>query len=212
MKIKAVIVDVGGVLVQTLDYSRRHFWEEKLHLKPGQLGKEVYTVEPADLATLGKVKDEDIWLDIKKRFSLSEANLVQVKLDFSAGDRLNTAFYTYMQKVHSKYTTALLSNAWLGAREAYTEKYHLDKIVDQMIISAEEGMRKPHKNIFKLTLLRLDLKPDQVLFIDDAKDNIAAAKKIGMHVVQFVDTKQTIAAMTELLPDLNEKAKRQLLI
>jgi epoxide hydrolase-like predicted phosphatase len=202
MKIKAVVVDVGGVLVQTLDYSRRHFWEEKLHLAPGQLGKEIYKVEPADLATIGKVKDEDIWLDIKKRFELSEANLVQIKLDFSAGDRLNTGFYTFMQKVHKQYTTALLSNAWLGARESYTEKYHLDKIVDQMIISAEEGMRKPHKNIFLLTLLRLDLKPDEVLFIDDAADNIAGAKKVGIHTVQFIDTRQVIEDMTKILSKL----------
>lgn len=199
MIIKAIVVDVGGVLVQTVDYSRRHVWETKLHLEPGELSRQIYKVEPADLATIGKVKDKDIWSDIKKRFSLSEAELVQLKLDFYAGDRLNTAFYTFVQTLHKKYTTAILSNAWLSGRKIFTEKYHLDKIVDQMIISAEEGMVKPHKNIYLLTLLRLNLEPHEVLYIDDGLTNITAAKKVGMHTIQFTSNEETIKKMKEIL-------------
>lgn len=199
MKIKTIVTDVGGVLVRTIDYSRRHVWETKLQLKPGQLSKEIYKVEPADLATIGKIKDKAIWNDIKKRFSLSEADLVQLKLDFYAGDRLNTKFYTYLQHLHRDYTIAILSNAWLSGREIYSEKYHLDKIVDQMILSAEEGLIKPYKKIFQLTILRLEVKPEEILFIDDSLENIKAAKAVGMHTIHFQSTDETITKMKKLL-------------
>lgn len=197
--IKAIVVDVGGVLVQTLDYTPRRLWENKLHLLAGQISKEVYELEPGDLATTGQVKPERIWMDIQKKFALTDRDLSQLELDFYSGDVLNTDFFAFMQSVRSKYQTAILSNAWLDAREIFTKNYHLDQIVDQMIISAEEGMRKPNKEIYVLTWERLGVKAEEILYIDDDSTNIHAADALGINSVLFTTTKETIEKMKKFL-------------
>jgi epoxide hydrolase-like predicted phosphatase len=199
LKIKGIIVDVGGVLVRELDISSRKTWETKLHITQGQLSKEVHRTGKASLATIGKVKPEKIWLDIKNKFHLTEKEINQLERDFHAGDKLNTEFYSFIQDVHKHYKTALLSNAWLDSREIYTKKYHLDKIVDQMIISAEEGIRKPNKKIFKLALDRLGANAKEVIYVDDHAGNINTASALGMNTVLFTHTKETIEKIKSLL-------------
>ncbi len=191
-KITAIILDVGGVLIQTKDTTARKAWEEKLHLIPGQLTKEVFEMQPGELATIGKVTDDTIWENIKEKFALSSEDIHQLRHDFFIGDRLNIQLYEYIQSIRQAYRTVILSNAWLNAREIYTNHYHLDKIVDSMILSAEEGMRKPTEQLFVLTLDRLQKNPTEVLFIDDNTSNIKAANQLGIQTIYFTNTHDVI--------------------
>lgn len=199
MSIKGLIIDVGGVLVQNVDTSKREEWEKKLHLVPGELTNEVYLIEPADKATVGLANDHSIWQDIQKRFKLSDEELTHLIQDFSAGDKLNTEFYTYLKTLRPHYKSIILSNAWEDAREIYTKQYHLDALVDEMIISAEVGMRKPEERIFQLALEHLGTKPEETLFIDDTKENVQEAQQLGIHSIFFIDTDTTIQTMKKIL-------------
>lgn len=199
MKIKAIITDVGGVLVRELERSARKTWEDKLQLTHGELTKDVYRTGKASLAVVGKLDYKKIWLDVQKKFDLSDREIKQMEHDFHAGDRLNEPFYAFMDEMHKKYATAILSNAWINARKIYTDVYQLDKIADLMIISAEEGMRKPNKTIYKVALERLGLNPKEVIYIDDRPDNIRTAQALGMHTVLFTHTQETIERIKKLL-------------
>jgi putative hydrolase of the HAD superfamily len=67
-----------------------------------------------------------------------------------------------------------------------------------MIISAEEGLRKPQKEIYTKTLTKLNVRDCcTVLFIDDTDENVKAAEEAGMHGILFTDTDQTIADMRQ---------------
>lgn len=199
MKIKAIITDVGGVLVRELDRRARKTWEDKLQLTHGELTKDVYRTGKASLAVVGKLDYKKIWLDVQKKFDLSDREIKQMEHDFHAGDRLNEPFYAFMDEMHKKYATAILSNAWINARKIYNDVYHLNKIADLMIISAEEGMRKPNKTIYKVALERLGLNPKEVIYIDDRPDNIRTAQALGMHGVLFTHTKEAIEKIKSLL-------------
>lgn len=199
MSIKGFIIDVGGVLVQTVDTSKREVWEKKLNLVPGELTNEVYLIEPADKATIGLANDHLIWQDIQKRFKLSDEDLTRLIHDFSAGDKLNVEFYTYLKTLRSHYRSVILSNAWEDAREIYTKQYHLDVLVDEMIISAEVGMRKPQEEIFRLALKRLGTSPEETLFIDDTIENVHEAQQLGIHSILFIDNDTTMHHMKKIL-------------
>jgi FMN phosphatase YigB (HAD superfamily) len=55
---------------------------------------------------------------------------------------------------------------------------------EQVVVSAEEGVRKPHPEIFRRTLSRIGLSPREALFIGDSPAlDIAGAKGVGMDVV-----------------------------
>ena len=54
---------------------------------------------------------------------------------------------------------------------------------EQVVISAEEGLRKPHPEIFLRTLSRMGLGPREALFIGDSPPfDVAGAKGVGMDV------------------------------
>ncbi len=199
MKVKAIIIDVGGVLIREMDKSARVFWLGRLRLTKRQLTHEVYRTGSAKLATVGQIEYKTTWSDLGKKFKLTQGEVDQLQEDFHAGDRLNTELYAFIQQMHKKYKVAILSNAWSDSRGVYIEKYHLDKIVDMMIISAEEGMRKPNKGIFRVALQRLEVSPEEVVYIDDRPDNIRTAKALGMKTVLFRHTKEAIEQIESLL-------------
>ena len=54
---------------------------------------------------------------------------------------------------------------------------------EQVVISAEEGLRKPHPEIFARTLARMGLAPQEALFIGDSLAiDVTGAKGVGMDV------------------------------
>lgn len=199
MKIKGIIVDVGGVLVQTVNTDMRRIWEQKLHLKPGQLVWEVYSIDQGNKATIGKMSSVYIWQDIKKRFNLSTQEISKLQIDFYSGDKLNVVFYNYIKHIREKCKIVILSDAWNNARTIYTQKYHLDKITDKMILSAEEGMRKPNEKFTKLALDYLGMQCDEMLYIDDTLEYVTQARLLGIKTVYFTDTALAIEQINSYL-------------
>lgn len=58
-----------------------------------------------------------------------------------------------------------------------------------IIISGDEGMVKPHAEIYHLACRRCGLAPEQLLFIDDSAANIEAAQALGFATHLFQDPK-----------------------
>ncbi|HVF69444.1 MAG TPA: HAD family phosphatase [Xanthomonadales bacterium] len=199
MKIKIILTDVGGVLVRTESIRARKHWEQKLHMKSGQLTREISKIQPAKEATVGLVSAEEIWHNVAEKYSINRADLKQLRIDYFKGEKLNKEFYSFIQKLHKDFKVVLFTNAWDDGREVYTDKYQLDKICNQMIISAEEGMRKPHKKFYFRALELLHVKPQEVIYIDDRKENIKAGKEIGFNSILFSHTKDVIDQIKTLI-------------
>jgi putative hydrolase of the HAD superfamily len=91
--------------------------------------------------------------------------------------------------------TGLLSNSWGGGypRELFPELF------DAVVISSEVGMRKPEERIFLLATELIGLEPGQCVFIDDIKENVAAAEAAGLVGVHHRNAADTVAQLTELL-------------
>ena len=68
-----------------------------------------------------------------------------------------------------------------------------------MVDSAFVGCRKPDPRIYQLTLERVELEPEQCIFIDDMQINVDAANELGLHAVHFRETAQARAEVHSLL-------------
>lgn len=68
-----------------------------------------------------------------------------------------------------------------------------------VILSYEEGLRKPNPEIYKRTIKRLGVKPEEVVFIDNLTPNLLAAAKQGMRTIHAVSTKQVIIDLEAIL-------------
>ena len=81
------------------------------------------------------------------------------------------------------YKIGIIANQELGS-EQRLDKLGLQKYIDLVIASAEEGVAKPDLRIFQIALDRAHCKPDEAIMIGDRLDNdIIPANKIGMTTV-----------------------------
>jgi putative hydrolase of the HAD superfamily len=93
--------------------------------------------------------------------------------------------------------TALLSNSW-GPPESYP--WHLfGDLFDDVVISAQVGMRKPEERIFRLAAGRLGLVPSECVFVDDVEGNIVAATALGFITVHHREPALTRDELSRLL-------------
>jgi len=56
-----------------------------------------------------------------------------------------------------------------------------------IVVSGDEGLVKPHPEIFELACARASITPDQGVFIDDSPANVAGAEAVGLTGLRFTD-------------------------
>ncbi len=65
------------------------------------------------------------------------------------------------------------------------KRFSFFKEFEGIVVSGDEKMIKPNKEIFHLLLARYQLNAKDSIFIDDNIKNIYAAKEIGFHTIHF---------------------------
>ncbi len=100
--------------------------------------------------------------------------------------------------------TAVLSNS-LG-REPYDPYagFDLHGTFDEVVLSAEHGVRKPDPAIFRLVLAKLGVPAEQCLLVDDSEENLAAAHRLGITPLLALDEQVATKRLRHLLdlPDV----------
>ena len=184
---KAIVFDIGGVLLQTEDHSGRKMLEEKYHLPVGGADALVFDSEPARLSTIGKAPQSAVWQNVAQQLSLSPEELESFRKAFWSGDRVAEDLIIFLKSCKPTYRTALLSNAWEGSRGHFAHLYGLveGETVDHVLISAELGVAKPDYRIYDILRTTLGCKYSEIIFVDDFLHNIEAAKQLGIHTIHF---------------------------
>ncbi len=70
------------------------------------------------------------------------------------------------------------------------ERYPFLRCFDGTLVSGFEGVAKPDPRVFELLLDRFGLERSRTLFIDDSRKNVEAARRVGLHAVQFESPEQ----------------------
>lgn len=199
MSIQAVILDMGGTLLRTENHPLRHKWETRLGLAEGGLSRAVFESEASRRASIGLLPEEGVWQHIQSRFGLSDEEMRELVSDFWSGDVVDVPLLDFIRGLRPQFKTAILSNAYLTGRWAITTKFGLAGAVDLIVISAEEGIAKPDPRIYRLTAERLQVKPDQCVFVDDVQENVRGAESVGMQGVRFEHAGQAIRAIEKYI-------------
>src|SRR5690606_39274721 len=113
---------------------------------------------------------------VGKALRLSPPELAQCRTEFWAGDYLDKGLVSLIHRLRPRYKTGILSNAWSNARDNFARLFGLDRVVDAIVISAEEKIAKPDPRIYRLAAERLGVEPAQAVFIDDVAENIDGAR------------------------------------
>lgn len=198
-KIKAVIWDMGGVLLRTEDGSARIRLAEELGRSPRELNAVVFGSESAQLAEVGTITTAQHWENVAQILGLDEAALQHFKQEFWAGDEIDRGLIDYIHTLRPRYRTGLLSNAWSNARADLGGMYNFIETFDVSVFSAEVKMAKPDERFYRWILERLEVAPHESVFIDDFLVNIEAAAALGLHTIHFQGRDQALQSLEALL-------------
>jgi epoxide hydrolase-like predicted phosphatase len=197
--VRAVIWDLGGVILRTLDWSRRSAWEDRLGLPRMQLTRLVFESDTSRRATIGQANDDEVWNSLARTLNLDAPTAQQLRLDYFADDRIDSRLMEFIRQLRSRVRVGMITNAWPGIRRALETTFAIADAFDPLVVSAEEGIAKPDPRIYQRTLERLGIEPAQAVFVDDFEDNVAGARWVGMQAVHFTSTPQAISAVRALL-------------
>lgn len=82
-----------------------------------------------------------------------------------------------------------LSN-WCSKVYHTMAKYPIFSLLDGRVISSEDKIIKPEPEIYALLCDRYSLRPDESVFTDDVEANVEAARRFGLHAIQFKNAEQ----------------------
>ncbi len=198
MTIRAIFFDIGGIFFNESDRAPVKAWEKRLDLQAGQLVEIVLDNSIAKQATLGNATVEEIWNEVAKQLSLSKSEIQQLKIDMWSGWIWDTNLLSDIRILKSNYKLGTISDAWPGAREGMIE-YINNGIFDVSVFSYEEGLEKPDPQIFHRALSRLEVIPQEAIFLDDKLKNIQGAQAIGMAGVHVIDPKKQVREIINIL-------------
>jgi len=197
--IRAFIFDVGGVLVRTEDPAPRQQLAATLGLHLHELYRLVFNSDTWNLAQLGRITNDEHWQAVGRCLGLTLPDQVDAfRTAFFAGDRLDRELLALILQLRPRYKIALLSNAPDSLRRWIADEWNIPTdTFDEIIVSAETGVMKPDPEIYCIALARLDVTPDEAIFVDDAKENLEAARALGITAIHFTSPQ---ALVTELKP------------
>ena len=187
MPIDAVVFDLGGVLI---DWDPRRLFR-KLLADEAAVEEFIATITTAEW---------NAEQDRGRPFAEAVAELVERHPAHAAAIAAYHERWTEMLGGEVPGTVALLAELRAAGVPLYAlsnwsaetfrltrERFGFLEWFDGLVISGEERIAKPDREIFELLLERFGLVAAATLFVDDSPANVAAARAVGMDAVRFRD-------------------------
>jgi putative hydrolase of the HAD superfamily len=199
MTLRAIIWDVGGVLVHTEDLTPRIQLADRLGTTREELEAVVFGSPSSIAAQCGRLSVRKHWETVLATWDLPPRELAAFLAAFWGRDLIDMDLVGFIRGLRTNYTTAILSNAFSNLRKLLTERWRIGDAFDHLIISAEVGVIKPDPRIYHLALDRMGIAPAEAVFTDDVIENVEAARALGMHAIHYQNAQQVLGDLTQLL-------------
>jgi putative hydrolase of the HAD superfamily len=104
---------------------------------------------------------------------------------------LNPAMIAWIPRIKAAgFRLGILSNMGHGVLEYLRPRFSWLEQFDQLTWSCDLGVVKPDPAIYLHTIKKLNVKPEQALFIDNLQKNIVGAEAVGLNAALFENVEQ----------------------
>jgi len=194
---RGLLIDWGGVLTTNL-FSSFHAYCVAAEIDPKTLmGR--FKTDPAARALLialetGEMEELAFELEFAALLGVEPEGLVD---GLFAGVHPDVAMVEAVRRAHAAgIRTALVSNSW-GVHRYPHDMF--EELFDGVVISGEEGIRKPATRMYELGAERAGVAPEECVFVDDLPFNLTPAEELGMATILHTDAESTIPELERLL-------------
>jgi 2-haloacid dehalogenase len=184
MAIKNVIFDFGGVLI---DWNPRYFYKDvfsdikEMEYFLSEVWSPQWNMKHDIGFSFSEITYElqELHPKYRKEIEMYQYNWeVMIKGEISENTKL-------LNPLKSKYRLFGLTNWSAEAFPVIYPKYEFFKVFEGIVVSGEEKVVKPGKEIYQLLLNRYSLLANESLFIDDNLKNIETANELGFSTIHI---------------------------
>jgi 2-haloacid dehalogenase len=93
-------------------------------------------------------------------------------------------------KDQDKYKLYALTNWSAETFPVALKRFDFLQWFDGRLVSGEEKMRKPFREIYELMIRRFNINPESSIYTDDNARNLAAPQELGIHTIHFTHPSQ----------------------
>jgi epoxide hydrolase-like predicted phosphatase len=194
---KGLLIDWGGVLTTNL-FASFHAYCLETQIEPqALLGR--FRTDPAARDLLialekGTLEEAAFEHDFAAMLGVEPQGLID---GLFAGVEPDQAMLDAVRMAHDGgVRTGLVSNSW-GVHRYPRELFA--QLFDGVVISAEEGIRKPSRRMYELGAERAGVPAEECVYVDDLPFNLTPAAELGMAVVHHTSAETTIPELERLL-------------
>ena len=182
--IRGIFFDLGNVLVMYDPKIALRKLANEFQVSEEEIWQYVFLSDIERSYTKGKMTSREFFLQVAKRFPS--------RLDFHQfGEIWNSIFWEnkgmggLVKSLVPSYDMSLISNTNELHFEYVRKKFPVLSHFRRLFPSHEVGHRKPEPGIFLHALNETQLKPEEVVFIDDVLEFVEGAGNLGMRGIHF---------------------------
>ncbi|MGB2694610.1 MAG: HAD family phosphatase [Dehalococcoidia bacterium] len=185
MPIHGLVLDFGGV-ISDMRWDVAQKLEEEHGLERGAIPRTLYACDEWHEVQVGR-GDIEAWRLAAHRHLEAAAgkSLPPLHDQWRSSVRLITENVDLVRALRPPYRIAVLSNADRTLEDRIRTTLRIEHLFDTIVCSAVAGIAKPDHQAYLLAAERLDLPPEDCLFVDDAERNVTAAQEVGMTAVHY---------------------------
>ncbi|MFX1280009.1 MAG: HAD family hydrolase [Promethearchaeota archaeon] len=202
MAVKAVVFDLGGVIVE-LDFS--NFYNSIITQSPLNKPQTPILLEffrQSDIYHQGLMSDEEFYHLACDLLQVCEVGQQRFFNAFnSIISSYNPEIVDIIKKIRQNIRVKLLCLSNVNASHwdyLISKKWDFLQYFDEFILSHEVHLTKPDKKIFEFTIEKAGCNPDEIVFIDDGINNIRAAGELGIIAIKFSNEEELIKELEKL--------------
>lgn len=193
MKVKAVLFDMDGVLIEAKDWHYEAL-NKALHIFGLEISRDAHLARFDGLPTRKKlemlsqetslpIELHEFVNDLKQRYTMDAISLYCRPIfchEFA------------LRKLHEKgYKIAVCSNSIRDSIITMMDKACLDNYIDVIFSNEDVSQPKPHPEIYLNAMKHFNVEPSECLILEDNENGIRAAKASGGHLLVINEVNET---------------------
>ena len=208
--IKAVFWDFGGVIT-TSPFDSFNIYEKENNLAKDFI-RQVNATNPDNNAwaklernEIDILKFNDLFLAESSKLGYPIPGIEVISL---LQGQLRPEMIGALKKIKGQLIQACLTNNISSPNEELSNENvsiagkndEVMSLFDFVIASSEQNVRKPDPDFYQLALEEANVRPNEVVFLDDLGINLKPARALGMHTIKVADASNALRELNDLLP------------
>lgn len=209
IKAKGVLLDLAGTLIKTSHLEALKFISKKLNLDPDTQSKLIHHFKVNfKRAREGEYKDVIELLQLCfKEIGMSKVSTDMIERFYMDHIQNNTVIISGADRLVRKLKDkglkiGVITNTNERLMRALLERLEISSLVDVAVSASAARTYKPNPKIFTLAIKLLGLRPFEIMWIGNSRNDALAAKKCGMVSILLdntADVDYTIAGLDRFL-------------